>query len=85
MVAYRQDGQEYLLVANSRHPLFKVACADIDRQVGLTDQSTAGVPRQAVPLEGVARMDVRGEDEVVMLQRDADGHQHLRSYASDRL
>jgi hypothetical protein len=84
MVAYRQDGEEYLLVANSRHPLLKVACADIDGQVGLTDQSTTGLPRQAVPLEGVARMALRGEDEVVMLQRYTDGHQHLRSHASDR-
>jgi hypothetical protein len=85
MVAYRRDGREYLLVANSRHPLFKVACADIDGQVGLTDQSTTGVPRQAVPLEGVARMAVRAQDEVVMLQRAVDGHQHLHSYAADRL
>jgi hypothetical protein len=85
MVSYRRDGQEYLLVANSRHPLFKLACADIDGQVGLTDQSGVGVPRQAVLLEGVVRMAVRGQDEVVMLQRDGDGNQHLRSYASDRL
>jgi hypothetical protein len=38
-----------------------------------------------VLLEGVVRMAVRGQDEVVMLQRDGDGNQHLRSYASDRL
>jgi hypothetical protein len=86
MVSYRRDGQEYLLVANSRHPLFKLACADIDGQAGLTDQeSGAGVPREEVPLEGVVRMAVRGEDEVVMLQRDADGGRHLRTYATDRL
>jgi hypothetical protein len=30
-------------------------------------------------------MAVRGEDEVVMLQRDADGGRHLRTYATDRL
>jgi hypothetical protein len=38
-----------------------------------------------VPLEGVIRMAARGQDEVVMLQRDPDGNQHLRSYATDRL
>jgi hypothetical protein len=86
MVAYRRDGQDYVLVANNRHPLFKLACADIDGQVGLSDQSSGvGVPRQDVLLEGVVRMAVRGRDEIVMLQRDGDGNQHLRSYATDRL
>jgi hypothetical protein len=86
MVSYRRDGHEYVLVANNRHPLFKLACADIEDQVGLTDQrSGVGVPREAVPLDGVVRMALRGPDEVVMLQRDADGGQHLRSYATDRL
>lgn len=84
MVSFRRDGQEHLLVANSRHPLFRMACADIDGQAGLTEpREPVGVPREALPHEGVTRMAVRGE-RVVMLQRDADG-QHLRSYASDEL
>jgi hypothetical protein len=86
MVSYRRDGQEYLLVANLRHPLYKLACADIDGQAGLTDQqSGVGAPREALPQEGVIRLAVRGQDEVVMLHRDAEGHLHLRSYATDRL
>jgi hypothetical protein len=86
MVSYRKDGQEYLLVANNRHPLFRLACADIDGQAGLTDQASGvGVPRQAVPLDGVLRMAVRGPDEVVMLQRGADGDRHLRTHATDGL
>jgi hypothetical protein len=86
MVSYRRDGQDYLLVANNRHPLFKLACADIDGRAGLTDQqSGVGVPRQDVPLNGVVRMAARGTDEVVMLQREGDSDLHLRSYATDRL
>jgi hypothetical protein len=86
MVSYHRDGQDYLLVANNRHPLFKLACADIDGRAGLTDQqSGVGVPRQDVPLDGVVRMAARGTDEVVMLQRDGDIDLHLRSYATDRL
>jgi hypothetical protein len=86
MVSYRRDGQEYLLVANSRHPLFKLACADVDGQAGLTDQqSGVGVPREEVPLEGVVRMAVRGQDEVVMLHRDEEGRRHLSTHATDRL
>jgi len=84
MVSYRHDGQEYLLVANNRHPLFKLACADIEGQAGLTDQQSGfGVPRQDVPLDGVVRMAVRGDGEVLMLRRDGDGHLHLRSHATD--
>src|SRR5215472_4223915 len=86
MVSYRRDGQEYLLVANNRHPLFRLACADIDGQAGLTDQASGvGVPREVVPLDGVVRMAVRGRDEVVMLQRDADGGRHLRTHSTDAL
>lgn len=86
MVSFRRDGQEYLLVANNRHPLLRLACADIDGQAGLTDQAGGvGVPRQEVPLDGVLRMAVRGADEVVMLQRDADGSRHLRTHATDGL
>jgi hypothetical protein len=86
MVSYRRDGHEYLLVANSRHPLYRLDCAEIAGQAALTEQSgPAGISREALALEGVARMAGRGEGEVVMLQRDGDGHEHLRSYASDQL
>jgi hypothetical protein len=86
MISYLKDGQEYLLVANNRHPLYRLACADIDGQVGLTDQASGvGVPREALPLDGVLRMGVRGSDEVVMLQRDEDGDRHLRTHATDGL
>ena len=82
MVSFRRDGQEFLLVANSRHPLLRMACADIDSQAGLTEpREPVGVPRETLSQEGVSRMAVRG-DQVVMLQRDAAGARHLRSYAS---
>jgi hypothetical protein len=82
MVSFLRDGQEFLLVANSRHPLLRMACADIDGQAGLTEpREPVGVPREALSHEGVSRMAVRGE-QVVMLQRDETGAQHLRSYAS---
>ena len=37
MVTYLQDGEEYLLVANSSHGLLKIACRDIDNQEALTE------------------------------------------------
>lgn len=85
MVAYESGGREYVLVANSRHPLFKLASADIDSQPGLTEpREPVGVPRTDLPHEGVRRLAVRGGD-VLMLQRDEAGHQHLRSYAAAEL
>jgi hypothetical protein len=32
IVSFVQDGEEYLLVANSAHGLVKIACRDIDSQ-----------------------------------------------------
>ena len=37
MVSFVQDGEEYLLVANSSHGLIKIACRDIDAQAPLTE------------------------------------------------
>jgi hypothetical protein len=85
MVAFESGGSEYVLVANSRHPLFKLACADIDRQDALTQPTEpVGVPRVELPQQGVSLMAVRGGD-VVMLQRDESGRRHLRSYAGGEL
>jgi hypothetical protein len=85
MISYRRDGKEYLLVANTRHPLLKLACADIDGQAALTEpKEPVGVPREALPHEGVSRMAARG-DQVLMLQRDAAGDLHLRTYAGAEL
>jgi hypothetical protein len=86
MVSYRKGGKEYLLVANNRHPLLRLACSDIDGQAALTQpREPVGVPREALPQEGVSRMATRGGDQVVMLQRDASGDLHLRSYAGAQL
>ncbi|HEY3117853.1 MAG TPA: hypothetical protein VGK54_14010, partial [Chloroflexota bacterium] len=36
LVAFKRDGEEYLLISNTRHPLLKIASKDIDKQEGLT-------------------------------------------------
>ena len=36
MVSFADEGEEYLLVANSSHGLIKIACRDIDGQAPLT-------------------------------------------------
>src|SRR5258707_9670492 len=57
MVSFAQDGQEYLLVANSAHGLVKIACRDIDGQPPLTEpKEPVGVPRQTKDLQGIRRL-----------------------------
>jgi hypothetical protein len=85
LVSYERDGEEYLLVSNTRHPLLKIACRDIESQEPLTEaKEPVGVHREELPHEGVGRM-ARLEGQVLMLQRDGDGNQHLRSYSSDSI
>ena len=98
LISYEHDGGEYLLVCNDRHPVFKIACKDIDQQGPLTvpddslDVSPAdpvtpgvGVPRQLLPHTGVKRMANLNGSGVLMLQQDEDGNTHLHSYATDSL
>ena len=98
LVSYEHDDEEYLLVANDRHPLIKIACVDIEQQGALTvpdeslDNSPAdpvtpgvGVPRQILPHPGVRRMANLSGDTVLMLQEDAEGNFHLHSYGVGEL
>ncbi|MDE2844502.1 MAG: hypothetical protein OXN21_14135 [Chloroflexota bacterium] len=98
LVSYQHDDEEYLLVANDRHPLIKIACVDIDQQGALTvpdeslDNSPAdpvtpgvGVPRQILPQPGVRRMANLSDDAVLMLQEDGEGHFHLHTYGVGEL
>jgi hypothetical protein len=81
MVSYTRDGEEYLLVSNSRHPLIKIACNDIDRQEPLAQpREPVGVPRQTLPQQGIGRMANLNGSHVLMLQRDDAGNLNLRSY-----
>src|SRR6202044_3901446 len=80
MVSFVQDGEEYLLVANSAHGLVKIACRDIDRQSPLTEpQKPVGVPRETKVLQVIRRLANLGGSYVLALQSDDAGRQHLRS------
>ena len=81
MVAYRRDGEEYLLVSTARLPLVRIACSDIDGQEALTEpDEPVGVPREELDQPGVLRMANLDEGSVVMLQQDGAGPVSLRSY-----
>ncbi len=86
MVLFTQDGQEYLLVANSAHGLVKIDCRDVDAQSPLTEpKQPVGVPRETKDLEGIRRLANLGGSHVLVLQADGAGAQHLRSVKTDSL
>ena len=80
MVSFTQDGEEYVLVANTAHGLVKIACRDIDGQSPLTEPAEpVGVPRETKDLQGIRRLADLGGGHVLVLQADDAGRQHLRS------
>ena len=86
MVSYSSGGEEYLLVSNTHYPLIKIACKDIPTQEPLTQhREPVGVPRQALPHEGVGRMANLDGSHVVMIQQDGEGNLDLRSYPCSAL
>jgi hypothetical protein len=86
MVSYVEDGEEYLLVANSAHGLVKIACRDVDAQTPLTEPTEpVGVARKTEDLRGVRRLANLHDGVVLALQADDAGRQHLRSLKTDAL
>ena len=86
MVSYMQDGEEYLLVSNARHPLMKIACKDIEQQGPLTEpDEPVGVPRQTLPHPGVGYMANLNGSYVMMMQQDDEGNVSLCSYETGTL
>jgi hypothetical protein len=80
MVSFADQGEEYLLVANTSHGLIKIACRDIDSQAPLTTpREPVGVPREAKDLQGITRLANLNGGYVLALQADEDGRRHLRS------
>jgi hypothetical protein len=80
MVSFSQDGEEFLLVANSSHGLVKIACRDIDGQPALTQpKEPVGVPRETKDLQGIRRLASLNGGYVLALQADDAGRHHLRS------
>lgn len=80
MVSYWEPDGEHLLIANSRHGLVKIDCADIEVQEPLTEpREPVGVPRETKDLQGITRLANLNGSHVLALQADQEGRQHLRS------
>lgn len=76
LVAYEHDGQEYLLVSGTRHPLLKIPAATVAGQAPLTEHlEPVGVPREVLSPEGVTLMANLDRGQIVVVQREgADTH-----------
>ena len=76
MISVQRNGQEFLVMANTKNPVAKVDYKNISAFEGtLTQpvQGTAGVSFTATPLSNVLQMDKLDDKQIVMLQKKANG------------
>jgi hypothetical protein len=87
IVSYERDGDEYLLVSGTKHPLLRFASKDVDQQEALTQpKQPRGVPREELPQRGVSHMaKLNGSYVVMMQQEEVGGSVNLRSYSNASL
>jgi hypothetical protein len=79
LVSYDHDGQEFLLVSGTRHPLLRIPAAAVAGQEPLTEKlKPVGVPREALDHPGVTWMANLDRSRVVVIQQDGSDT-HLRT------
>lgn len=84
IVSYDRDGEEFLLVSNTRHPLLKIAAAAVSSQGPLSvpmsePDHSLGVPREELSYPGITWMASLDRGSVVAVQRE-DGNVRLRTF-----
>jgi hypothetical protein len=89
LVSYDRDGEEFLLVSNTRHPLLKIPAASIAGQSHLDvpiseDGASRGVPREELDHPGVTWMANLDRGNVVVVQNEGDDV-HLCTLSADAL
>jgi hypothetical protein len=89
LVSYDRDGEEFLLVSNTRHPMLKIPASSIDGQEHLDvpmseDGASLGVPRENLDHPGVTWMANLDRSNIVVVQED-DGDVNLRTLSAAAL
>lgn len=84
MIVYKQEGTDYLLLANSARGVMKISTANVASQGGLTSPvsggGTAGLPFEAVPaLSGTVQLDKLDDRRAVVIVKGADSTLALRT------
>ncbi len=85
MISYKQDGKDFLLLANNNRGVMKISTTNIERKDGLTQPvgggGTAGQAFEPVTaLQGTVQLDKLTETHAVVLQQ-VDGSLNLKSVA----
>jgi len=73
MVLYNKDGKQYLLMANTRHGVLKIATETFGTQQGLKDPvpGTAGVPAEKIAsLTNVVQLDLLDPTHTIVLRNE---------------
>ncbi|BDZ51355.1 hypothetical protein GCM10025867_35960 [Frondihabitans sucicola] len=89
IVSYDRDGEEFLLVSNTRHPLLKIPASSIAGQEALDKplsdaDSSLGIPRENLDHPGVTWMASLDRGRVVVIQDDG-GDTRLRTLGAAEL
>ncbi len=82
MIAYEQEGQNYLLMSNSARGVMKIDTRDIEKNEGLSEPvqggGTAGQKYETISdLQDVVQMDRLGKTNLVVLTQKEGGPMHL--------
>jgi hypothetical protein len=81
MILYKKDGREFVLMANTRHGVLKIATDQFGTAAGLKDpvSGTAGIPAEKIAaLTEVVQLDLLDATHSVLISR-VDGAMNLRA------
>ena len=92
MLSFQKDGKTYFLMSNTNRSVMRFdydAIADFKdsytKPTKANDYATLGVPYTSLPMVNVLQLDNLDEEQVVYVQRTADGSLVLRSRSTKRV
>ena len=86
MIAYKKDGQDFLLLANSAHGIMKISTEDLDKAAAIEAPvgggGTAGQKFEKIAdWKGVVQLERLNDTHAVVLATTADGRSDLKTLA----
>ncbi|RLS56213.1 MAG: hypothetical protein DWH91_07345 [Planctomycetota bacterium] len=83
MIAYKKEGKDYLLLANSARGVMKISTEDLDKAAGIESKvaETAGQKYETVAeWQGVVQLDLLNEGHAIVLVKNEGGQGDLRTW-----
>ena len=83
MVLYKKEGQDYLLMANTRHGVLKIPTAQFSSAPAITARigGTQGSFERITALSGIEQLDLLDAQRTIVLARATDGSRNLSAVA----